>query len=124
MIRKPSPPVFPPVPQIVKEWNARGRALQRERKRLVLDAWHSAENGYEFVAMTMDLDLPTLGPVPAEVKQAYQQYVKAYNAEVARYNAEVAAYNREVQAMRNAREVAKIRNARCPHCFSTHAGEC
>lgn len=124
MIRKPARPIFPPVPQVVREWNQRARGIQREQRRIMSDVAATTDL---LTYLTMDIDafdMPTVGPVPEEVKQAHRTYVNAYNAEVRRYNAEVEAYNREIQAVKNSREVQAVRQAACPRCFSTHPGEC
>lgn len=43
---------------------------------------------------------------------------------VARLRRQRAAKRDARQARVNAREVAQVRQAACPRCFSTHAGEC
>jgi hypothetical protein len=51
----------------------------------------------------------------------YEREADEYNAAVAVHNA---ASRGAAQARVNAREVAQIRDAACPNCFATHAGQC
>jgi hypothetical protein len=60
-------------------------------------------------------------PEEAADRAAYTAQVLAYNARLA---AAQAAKQVRQQARINAAEVAKVRSAACPVCFSTHAGEC
>lgn len=108
---------FPATPQSVKEWNAKVRKIRRDRAK-------------EQVAEGMSRELASLvsmiGPLkPGEKPLVIPDNVlRDYAAYVAEWNRVVEARRKAAQTRINAREVANVRNAACPRCYSTHAGEC
>lgn len=70
------------------------------------------EEGQEWGRLTADRSLQAA---------AYNELVDQWNA---LRNAQLRERAKVVQTRRNARAVAAVRQAACPVCFTTHAGEC
>lgn len=78
-------------------------------------------DGNDLVAALGAALAPTRNPEHAAAEREYNRQATEYNAHL---QAQRDARTRRVQAKANAAEVAKVRNAACTRCFSTHAGEC
>ena len=107
--------MLPEQPELVREWFRHSRREENRATQMMFSPTLDTsviDRAEEIAAV-----LTSAFSIPTDVAEAYESWRVEYNAEVAKIRA-------ARQARINAREITKIRNAACPSCFATHAGEC